>query len=313
MRLINIMHTLQFTFIIECLRKINNIIAIAQVQPLRIYSVGRKHDVNALCKQLYRLPLVAAARKHDILASFELSALLEKAYLVQILDIDNNLFPSGGNFVNQRKQTFDLVFGNGVNMLKPLRHFHKSDLIFTLKKFVFLFLITGLFFFRQIKAKVNIVQIIMFLQITLKNKRPHLFNQDLFVFGLRPLPRRTVVVWREISVEKLCFRHVQHRGMHKLNLRIEVNQPLRQRQTAQNQPVVKHVAHQQKTFGSSGFGIFNRNALVNDAKDPVTLSQRIKLQITDVRTGNALNRKKTDFLRQPLQILVNRLCVAVPA
>lgn len=58
--------------------KINNIIAIAQVQPLRIYSVGRKHDVNALCKQLYRLPLVAAARKHDILASFELSALLEK-------------------------------------------------------------------------------------------------------------------------------------------------------------------------------------------------------------------------------------------
>ena len=101
--------------------------------------------------------------------------------------------------------------------------------------------------------------------------------------------------------------------MHKLDLRIEVNQPLRQRQTAQNQPVVKHIAHQQKALGSSGFGIFNRNALVNDAKDPVTLGQRIKLQITDVRTGNALNRKKTDFLRQPLQILVNRLCIAVPA
>lgn len=151
MRLINIMHTLQFTFIIECLRKINNIIAIAQVQPLRIYSVGRKHDVNALRKQLYRLPLVAAPRKHDILTSFELSAFLEKAYFVQILDIDNNLFPAGGNFVNQRKQTFDLVFGNGVNMLKPLRHFHKSDLIFTLKKFVFLFLITGLFF--SVKSK----------------------------------------------------------------------------------------------------------------------------------------------------------------
>ena len=104
------MHTLQFTFIIECLRKINNIIAIAQVQPLRIYSVGRKHDVNALRKQLYRLPFVAAPRKHDILTSFELSAFLEKAYFVQILDIDNNLFPAGGNFVNQRKQTFDLVF-----------------------------------------------------------------------------------------------------------------------------------------------------------------------------------------------------------